>query len=98
MGPVPFTAEQFFGVRLNVFTSIVVGLAAAAYLFWQRGRPREVIDRVLDAGGTALLLRAQALASKDERALVQTMARARSMKCSLRTPKSWNWKHSCGVM
>ena len=38
-------AEEFFGVRLNVFTSIVVGLLAAAYLLWQRGRPREVIDR-----------------------------------------------------
>jgi hypothetical protein len=32
-------------VRINVFTSIVVGLGAVAYLFWQRGRPREVIDR-----------------------------------------------------
>jgi prolipoprotein diacylglyceryl transferase len=42
-------AEHFFGVRLNVFTAIVVGLLAAAYLFWQRGRPREVINR----GGTA---------------------------------------------
>jgi prolipoprotein diacylglyceryl transferase len=38
-------AETFFGVRLNVFTSIVVGLLAVAYLFWQRGRPREVIAR-----------------------------------------------------
>jgi len=38
-------AETFFGVRLNVFTSIIVGLLAVAYLFWQRGRPREVIDR-----------------------------------------------------
>jgi prolipoprotein diacylglyceryl transferase len=38
-------AEHFFGVRLNVFTSIVVGLLAVAYLFWQRGRPREVITR-----------------------------------------------------
>jgi len=38
-------AETFFGVRLNVFTSIVVGLLAVAYLVWQRGRPREVIDR-----------------------------------------------------
>ena len=42
-------AEHFFGVRLNVFTAIVVGLLAAAYLVWQRGRPREVITR----GGTA---------------------------------------------
>jgi hypothetical protein len=38
-------AETFFGVRINVFTSIVVGLLAAAYLVWQRGRPREVIAR-----------------------------------------------------
>jgi len=39
------TAEHFFGLRLNVFTSIVLGLLAVAYLVWQRGRPREVIDR-----------------------------------------------------
>ncbi|MCU1603538.1 MAG: lgt [Modestobacter sp.] len=39
------TAEHFLGLRLNVFTSIVVGVAAAAALFWQRGRPREVITR-----------------------------------------------------
>jgi prolipoprotein diacylglyceryl transferase len=39
------TAEHFFGLRLNVFTSIVVGVLAVAYLFWQRGRPREVITR-----------------------------------------------------
>jgi prolipoprotein diacylglyceryl transferase len=38
-------AEHFFGVRLNVFTSVVVGLLAVAYLVWQRGRPREVITR-----------------------------------------------------
>ncbi len=38
-------AETIFGVRLNVWTSIVVGLLAVAYLVWQRGRPREVIDR-----------------------------------------------------
>ncbi|TFV50263.1 prolipoprotein diacylglyceryl transferase [Blastococcus sp. TF02A-35] len=38
-------AETFFGVRLNVFTSIVVGLLAVAYFLWQRGRPREVVDR-----------------------------------------------------
>ena len=46
-------AEQFFGVRLNVFTAVVVGLLAVAYLVWQRGRPREVIDRgqpAVDAG------------------------------------------------
>ena len=39
------TAEHFFGLRLNVFTSIVVGLLAVGYLFLQRGRPREVINR-----------------------------------------------------
>jgi prolipoprotein diacylglyceryl transferase len=38
-------AETFFGVRLNVFTSIVVGLLALAYFVWQRGKPREVITR-----------------------------------------------------
>jgi prolipoprotein diacylglyceryl transferase len=38
-------AETFFGVRLNVFTSVVVGLLAVAYYVWQRGRPREVVDR-----------------------------------------------------
>jgi prolipoprotein diacylglyceryl transferase len=38
-------AEHFFGVRLNVFTAVVVGLLALAYLVWQRGKPREVIDR-----------------------------------------------------
>jgi prolipoprotein diacylglyceryl transferase len=38
-------AEHFFGVRLNVFTAIVVGLAAVAYLVALRGRPREVITR-----------------------------------------------------
>ncbi|MGY2128088.1 prolipoprotein diacylglyceryl transferase [Blastococcus sp. SYSU DS0617] len=38
-------AETFFGVRLNVFTAIVVGLLAVAYLVWQRGLPREVITR-----------------------------------------------------
>lgn len=39
------TAEHFLGLRLNVFTSIVLGLLAVAYLVWQRGRPRETIDR-----------------------------------------------------
>ena len=38
-------AETFFGVRINVFTSILVGLGALAYFWWMRGRPREVIDR-----------------------------------------------------
>ncbi|MEI4277730.1 prolipoprotein diacylglyceryl transferase [Klenkia terrae] len=39
------TAERFFGVRLNVFTAVVVGVAAVAYLVWQRGRPREQLTR-----------------------------------------------------
>ncbi|MGY1838538.1 MULTISPECIES: prolipoprotein diacylglyceryl transferase [unclassified Modestobacter] len=43
------TAEEFLGLRLNVFTSIIVGLLAVAYLVWQRGRPREVITRGRDA-------------------------------------------------
>ena len=38
-------AETFFGVRLNVFTSVVLGLLAVAYLIRMRGRPREVITR-----------------------------------------------------
>jgi prolipoprotein diacylglyceryl transferase len=38
-------AEHFFGIRLNVFTSVVVGLLAVAYLVWQRGRPRVEIHR-----------------------------------------------------
>ena len=38
-------AEHFFGIRLNVFTAIVVGLGALAYFVIMRGRPREVIDR-----------------------------------------------------
>jgi prolipoprotein diacylglyceryl transferase len=45
-------AETFFGVRLNVFTCVVVGLLAVAYLVWQRGRPREVITRGSDEGNT----------------------------------------------
>ena len=28
-----------------MFTAVVVGLLAVAYLVWQRGRPREVITR-----------------------------------------------------
>lgn len=49
-------AETFFGVRLNVFTAVVVGLLALAYLVSQRGRPREVITRGAEfaaAGGPA---------------------------------------------
>ena len=38
-------AEHFFGVRLNVFTAIVVGLGRVAYFVAMRGRPREVIHR-----------------------------------------------------
>jgi prolipoprotein diacylglyceryl transferase len=47
------TAEHFLGLRLNVFTSVVVGLAAVAALVWQRGRPREVITRGAAAAGQA---------------------------------------------
>jgi prolipoprotein diacylglyceryl transferase len=38
-------AEHFFGIRLNVFTALVVGLLAVAYLWGMRGQPREVLDR-----------------------------------------------------
>ncbi|MEI4270942.1 prolipoprotein diacylglyceryl transferase [Klenkia sp. LSe6-5] len=47
------TAERFFGVRLNVFTAVVVGLAAVAYLVWQRGRPREQLTRGAEAAARA---------------------------------------------
>jgi hypothetical protein len=46
------TAEHFLGVRLNVFTSAIVGLLAVGYLIAQRGRPREVITRGGDGAGT----------------------------------------------
>jgi prolipoprotein diacylglyceryl transferase len=60
-------AEHFFGVRLNVFTAIIVGLAAVAYMIIMRGRPREVITRGED------LRRAAAAAGKDgDRAEVPT--------------------------
>jgi prolipoprotein diacylglyceryl transferase len=38
-------AETFFGVRINVFTSVIVGLLAVVYFVYMRGRPREVIER-----------------------------------------------------
>ena len=47
------SAETIAGIRLNVYTAVVVGLLAVAYLVWQRGRPREVITRGRDAGDTA---------------------------------------------
>ncbi len=53
-------AETFAGIRLNVFTAVVVGLLAVAYLVWQRGRPREVITRGRDAGDTAPVRRPRA--------------------------------------
>ncbi|MGY1712498.1 prolipoprotein diacylglyceryl transferase [Geodermatophilus sp. SYSU D00758] len=46
-------AETLAGVRLNVFTAVVVGLLAVAYMVWQRGRPREVITRGRDMDDTA---------------------------------------------
>jgi prolipoprotein diacylglyceryl transferase len=51
------TAEHFFGIRLNVFTSIVVGLVAVGFLVALRGRPREVLNRrgaAEAAGGEAV--------------------------------------------
>lgn len=48
----------------------------------QDARTREhlewVADQVMEAGGTALLLRAQALSRRDERAMAQAMAQARA--------------------
>jgi prolipoprotein diacylglyceryltransferase len=44
-------ANHFFGIRLNVFTAVIVGLAAVAYFVHQRGRPREVITRGAKAAG-----------------------------------------------
>ncbi|KQS65017.1 prolipoprotein diacylglyceryl transferase [Modestobacter sp. Leaf380] len=43
------TAERFFGLRLNVFTAVIVGVLAVAYLVWQRGRPRELLTRGQEA-------------------------------------------------
>ncbi len=47
------TAEHFLGLRLNVFTSVVVGVAAVVYLVLQRGRPREHLTRGADAEAAA---------------------------------------------
>jgi prolipoprotein diacylglyceryl transferase len=61
-------AEEFFGVRLNVFTAVVVGLLAVAYLVWQRGRAREVIDRgepPASGGGEQVPVRAAEDAGSD---------------------------------
>jgi prolipoprotein diacylglyceryl transferase len=41
-------AEHFFGIRLNVFTAIIVGLGAVVYFLAMRGRPREVNTRGAD--------------------------------------------------
>ncbi|WP_029430379.1 prolipoprotein diacylglyceryl transferase [Blastococcus sp. URHD0036] len=45
-------ANEFFGIRLNVFTCVVVGLSAVAYMVAMRGRPREVLDRRGDDADT----------------------------------------------
>jgi prolipoprotein diacylglyceryl transferase len=45
-------ANEILGVRLNVFTCLVVGLGAVAYVVAMRGRPREVLDRRGDDGDT----------------------------------------------
>ncbi|SHN73530.1 prolipoprotein diacylglyceryl transferase [Geodermatophilus obscurus] len=45
-------AETVAGIRINVYTSVVVGLLAVAYLVWQRGRPREVVARGRDDADT----------------------------------------------
>lgn len=60
----------------------VAQLADGAVALPEDARTREhlewVADQVVEAGGTALLLRAQALARKDERALAQAMSQARA--------------------
>jgi len=38
-------AVHVFGIRINVFTAIILGLGAVAYMIAMRGRPREVITR-----------------------------------------------------
>ena len=49
-------AETIAGIRINVYTCVVVGLLAVALLVWQRGRPREAIVRGRDAADTAQTL------------------------------------------
>jgi hypothetical protein len=60
----------------------VAQLGDGAVALPEDARSREhlewVADQVVEAGGTALLLRAQTLARKDERALAQDMAEARA--------------------
>ncbi len=58
-------AETFAGIRLNVYTSVVVGLLAVAYFVWQRGRLREVIDRGAEVASRGAGTRAEA-AQDDE--------------------------------
>jgi prolipoprotein diacylglyceryl transferase len=50
-------ANHFFGIRLNVFTAVIVGLGGAFYFWHMRGRPREVITRgAEDAGEGAVVV------------------------------------------
>ncbi len=44
-------AETFFGIRINVFTSVIVGLLAVAYFVYMKGKPREVITRGAEKAG-----------------------------------------------
>jgi prolipoprotein diacylglyceryl transferase len=53
-------ANHFFGIRLNVFTAVIVGLGGVAYFVYMRGRPREVITRGADAAAE----RAEAAAAR----------------------------------
>lgn len=48
-----------------------------------------VADHVVEAGGTALLLRSQALSRKDERAMAQAMAQARGEEYRRLTDLAW---------
>jgi prolipoprotein diacylglyceryl transferase len=38
------TATEFFGIRLNIFTSVIVGLAALVYLLWPKSKKPPATD------------------------------------------------------
>ena len=74
------TAEEFLGLRLNVFTSVVVGLGALVYLLVNRGRTREHLTRGAEAAAAEAAAagdagQATAEASDDGRTRVERSAR-----------------------
>jgi prolipoprotein diacylglyceryl transferase len=60
-------AVHFFGIRLNVFTAIIVGVLAMAYFVAMRGRPREVIDRGPGASGPGAVTQPVPVSEDDHR-------------------------------